>query len=224
MSEQSGNNQSQSKAKPQLQDAPPAAKGHEEVQASDSGKPWVLGMVAAVMLAVGLVIGSMLWGAPKLTPFVEPFLQTVSSQQYAKAYGMIAPEWRSVMTQDVFVKLHTEIHKALGDYVSIRQVALERHDDPLLGELAAAHFDTHFTNGDVAITATLRKTADGWSILGVQYDTPLIQGGPPASRKPEAAGNGNKVPDVIHGPQKPAAGQAPANTVPTSKAPATQPQ
>lgn len=190
--------------KPVLQDAPPAAKQHDAVEASDSGKPWIVGMVAAVMMAVGLVIGSMLWGAPKMTPHVEPFMQMVSNQQYDKAYSMVSPEWRGVMPQELFVKLHTEIHKRLGEYESMRQVDLEEQDDSLLGKVVFAHFDAHFANGDVQLTAALRKTADGWSLLDVQYVTPLIQGGPPPEDKKSGKGNQHKVPDFIHGPEGPA--------------------
>ena len=194
--------------KPELKEAPPAGKGHDTVEASDSGKPWVVGMVGAVMMAVGLVIGSMLWSAPKMTPHVEPFLQTVSSKQYGQAYGMVSPEWRGVMSQELFVQLHTEIHKRLGEFESMRQVDLEEQEDPLLGKLVFAHFDAYFANGNVELTAALRKTADGWSLLDVQYVTPLIQGGPPpGEQKPgkdsPVTGQQRKVPDFIHGPEGP---------------------
>lgn len=214
MTDQPGN----VKPKPVLKDAPPASKQHDAVDASDSGKPWILGMVAAVMMAVGLVIGSMLWSAPKMQPHVEPFLQAVSGQEYAKAYGMVSPEWRAVMPQDQFVLLHTEIRKVLGAYVSMRQLDFEEHEDPLMGTVVMAHFDAHFSNGDVELTAALRKSGDTWSLLDVQYVSPLIQGGPPAEGKEKANSNERKVPDFIHGPQKPA-----ANPAATPEVPATQP-
>lgn len=205
--------------KPELQDAPPAANGHDAVEASDSGKPWIVGMVAAVMMAMGLVIGSMLWGAPKMTEHVEPFLQTVSAQQYAKAYGMVSQEWRQVMPQEQFVGLHTQIHKVLGDYVSMRQLDVEEQEDPLLGKIALVHFDAHFSNGGVELTAALRKTADGWALLDVQYVSPLIQGGPPA--KEPAKKNG--VPDFIHGPEKPVPTPALPQKPAAPKTPETSP-
>lgn len=202
------------KPKPVLQDAPPASKQHDPVEASDSGKPWILGMVAAVMMAVGLVIGSILWSAPKMQPEVEPFLQAVSAQEYAKAYGMVSPEWRAVMPEEHFVKLHTEIRNVLGEYVSMRQLDYEESEDPMMGTVVMAHFDAHYVNGDVALTAALRKVGGKWSLLDVQYVSPLIQGGPPADAPPKAQSNGRDIPDFIHGPEGPAGKPV---------APATQP-
>ena len=164
------------KSRPVLQDAPPAKPGDEAMEASDSGRPWVLGMVAAAMLIVGLVIGSILWGAPKMTPHVEPFLQTFSQGDYAKAYGMVAPEWRSAMPQEDFAQLHTYIHEKLGDYVTMRQIDVFEQQHDLMGTLQVAKFDAQFEKGDVTITATLRQQGEAWQLLDVQYVSDLLLG------------------------------------------------
>ena len=163
-------------SKPVLQDASPAKPGDEQMEASDSGRPWVLGMVAAVMLIIGLVIGSILWGAPKMTPYVEPFLQTTSQGDYAAAYGMVSPEWRAAMPQESFVKLQTYLHEKLGDYIAMRQVDAFEQDHDLMGTLQVARFDAQFEKGDVTVTATLRKQGDAWQLLDVQYVSNLLLG------------------------------------------------
>jgi|GEM_PF-4091218 len=158
--------------KPKMTPASPARPGQEAVEASDSGRPWILGMAGAVMLVIGLIVGTTLWGAPKLTPHVEPFLQIVSNGEYARAYSQISQEWRAVTSPQQFEALHLTLNESMGKYQSMRQIHLEEQESAQLGVLANVVFDAQYEKGSIEITALLRKTPEGWSILGMSYDSP----------------------------------------------------
>lgn len=167
-------NEPSGKTRPALKEAPPAQPGHETVVASNSGRPWVLAMAAGVMLMIGLVVGTILWRPPDMRPFVEPFLQSVSQQDYAKAYTQIGPEWRGLVSEKVFADIHKILHEQLGDFRSFKQIDLQVKEHPVLGEINIVIFKAHYEKGDANLTATLRKTPTGWSLLDVGYDTPLL--------------------------------------------------
>lgn len=141
----------------------------------DGGHPWVLALAAGVMLALGLVIGSVIWGTPRMAPHVEPFLLKINEGEYQRAYHQVGQEWRAIVSEQRFIALHRHVHEVLGPYQSMKQISLDQIEDPVLGTIAIAEFEAQFANGPAVLIARLRKVPDGdWTLLGLSYDAPLL--------------------------------------------------
>lgn len=209
-------NESTPSPQPQLQDAPPAKPGQEAVAASDSGKPWILGMAAALMLIVGLVIGSSVWSGPKMDKHVAPFLEIVSSGEYSRAYHKVAQEWRAVTPEAEFVAIHQNLHQTMGKFQSLKQLEIEEMEHDQLGKLASVVFRGDFEKGEVRITSLLRQQGEDWQILGMVYDSPeLEQAAAAAVARNRAEREGQR--SSAAGPQPPA-NMTSATTLPAPEA------
>ena len=131
-------------------------------------------MVVLVVVAGGGIFCLFQYGKANITPVVGEFLTAAEGGQYDHAYTMVADEWKQKTPRDEFPTLFERIHETLGSRqsLSIRGVKLMTGTS---GAVTRADYAATYEKGDAEITLNLKKHDGQWRVVGVFYNTPLLE-------------------------------------------------
>jgi hypothetical protein len=133
-----------------------------------------LTMVALVVVAAVGFFFLFQYGKANITPVVEEFLTAAEGGQYDHAYAMVADEWKEKTPRDEFPTLFERIHETLGARQSLSMRGISLHSGTS-DTVAKADYAAAYEKGDVDITFNLKKRDGQWRVVGVFYNSSLLE-------------------------------------------------
>lgn len=125
-----------------------------------------------VLFAIG-VFALFQYGRTNVTPVAEEFLAAVESGNYDAAYASAGDEWKQVSSKDEFPVVFKLVQNTLGSRKSLSLSSFHIQTNNR-GTFARAVYSAEYDNGNADLTFTLKKYDGQWRIIGLHYDSPLL--------------------------------------------------